>query len=55
MKERVLKYLVPVGIPVLYVFCLAVFASLTFPYRRLKEHIVGDYNAGLWRYVEPTP
>jgi type II secretion system protein N len=45
VKERVLKYLVPVGIPVLYVFCLAVFASLTFPYRRLKEHIVGDYNA----------
>jgi type II secretion system protein N len=46
VKERILKYLVPVGIPVLYVFCLAVFASLTFPYRRLKEHIVGDFNAG---------
>jgi type II secretion system protein N len=45
VKERVLKYLVPVGIPVLYVFCLALFASLNFPYRRLKEHIVGDFNA----------
>ena len=46
MKERVLKYLGPVGVPLLYVVCLALFASLTFPYRRLKEHIVGDFNAG---------
>jgi type II secretion system protein N len=48
VKERFLKYLKylgPVGVPVLYLFCLAVFASLTFPYRRLKEHIVGDFNA----------
>jgi type II secretion system protein N len=48
MKEQVLKYvgkyLGPVGMPVLYVFCLAIFMSLTFPYRRLKEHIVGDFN-----------
>jgi type II secretion system protein N len=46
VKERVLKYLGPVGVPLLYVVCLALFASLTFPYRRLKEHIVGDFNAG---------
>ncbi len=48
MKERYLKYLKylgPVGFPVLYVVCLAVFTSLLFPYRRLKEHIVGSFNA----------
>lgn len=44
-KERLLKYLGPVGVPLLYVFCLAIFTSLCFPYRRLKEHIVGDFNA----------
>ncbi len=45
MKERYLKYLGPVGYPLFYVIALLVFASLTFPYRRLKEHIVGDFNA----------
>jgi type II secretion system protein N len=45
MKERVLKFLGPIGVPILYVVCLAVFGALTFPYRRLKEHIVGDFNA----------
>jgi type II secretion system protein N len=45
VKERLLKLLGPVGVPVLYVVCLAIFAALTFPYRRLKEHIVGDFNA----------
>ncbi len=44
IKERGLKYLGPVGVPVLYVLCLAIFTSLTFPYRRLKEHIVGAFN-----------
>jgi type II secretion system protein N len=48
VKERLLKYskyIGPVGYPLFYLFCLAVFASLTFPYRRLKERIVGDFNA----------
>jgi type II secretion system protein N len=48
VKERLLKYskyLGPVGFPLFYLVCLAVFASLTFPYRRLKEHIVGSFNA----------
>jgi type II secretion system protein N len=48
VKERFLKYLKylgPVGVPLLYVACLAFFACLTFPYRRLKEHIVGAFNA----------
>jgi type II secretion system protein N len=49
VKERFLKYLKyvgPVGVPLLYLACLAFFADLTFPYRRLKEHIVGQFNAG---------
>jgi type II secretion system protein N len=48
VKERILKYLKylgPVGVPLLYVVCLAFFACLTFPYRRLREHIVGTFNA----------
>jgi type II secretion system protein N len=49
VKERLigyLKYAGPVGYPLFYVVALLVFASLTFPYRRLKEHIVGQFNAG---------
>jgi type II secretion system protein N len=48
VKERYLnylKYVGRVGYPLFYVFALLVFASLTFPYRRLKEHIVGQFNA----------
>ncbi len=48
MKERLLKYVKyagPVGYPVFYVVCLMLFASLTFPYRRLKEHVVASFNA----------
>jgi type II secretion system protein N len=39
------KYLGPIGFPIFYLLCLAVFTSLTFPYRRLKERIVGTFNA----------
>ena len=48
MKERLLKYAkyaAPVGFPVFYVFCLAVFATLTFPYGKLREHVVTSFNA----------
>jgi type II secretion system protein N len=49
MKERilayVLKYAPSVGYPLFYVFCLAVFLPLTFPYDRLKERIVASFNA----------
>ena len=46
MRERilayVLKYAPTVGYPLFYVFCLAVFLPLTFPYDRLKERIVSS-------------
>ncbi len=53
MKERLLalwneyfaKYGSIVGYPLVYAFCLALFASLTFPYDKLKERIVWSFNA----------
>ncbi len=49
MKERLLKlakFAGPVGYPLFYFFCLAVFAALTFPYGKLRERIVASFNAG---------
>jgi type II secretion system protein N len=48
VKERLLKYAkyAPiVGYPLFYVFCLAVFLSLTFPYDKLRERLVAAFNA----------
>ena len=40
MKER-LKALAPkIGLPIFYLFCLALFARWTFPYDKLKDRIV---------------
>jgi type II secretion system protein N len=45
LKER-LKSLAPkIGFPIFYVLSLGVFASLTFPYDKLKERIVVTFNA----------
>jgi type II secretion system protein N len=40
--QRVLRW---VGFPLFYLFCLAVFAKLTFPYDRLKQRIEEAYNS----------
>jgi type II secretion system protein N len=48
MKERLLKYAKyagVVGYPLFYIVCVAVFASITFPYDRLRERIVAGFNA----------
>ena len=48
MKERLLKYARYANVavyPLFYLFCLAVFATLTFPYSKLKEHIATSFNA----------
>jgi type II secretion system protein N len=48
VKERILKYAKYaglVGYPLFYIFCVAVFASLTFPYDRLRDRIVAGFNA----------
>jgi type II secretion system protein N len=47
VKERLLKYARYadlVGYPLFYVVSLVVFASLTFPYAKLKEHMVASFN-----------
>jgi len=53
LKDRLLKLAVKygglVGYPLFYVLFLCVFASVTFPYDKLKERIVAGYNA------EPRP
>lgn len=49
MKDRVLKLVVKygglVGYPLFYFVCLCVFASITFPYGKLKERLVAGFNA----------
>jgi type II secretion system protein N len=45
MKER-LKRLAPrLGYPAFYLFCLVVFLSWTFPYDKLRDRIVAQFNA----------
>jgi type II secretion system protein N len=34
------------GYPIFYLFCLAFFAYLTFPYERLKERVIAEMEAG---------
>lgn len=44
MKER-LKALAPkIGLPLFYLFCLALFARWTFPYDKLRDRIVFTFN-----------
>jgi type II secretion system protein N len=45
VKERLKKYAPYAIYPLFYVVCLAIFAALTFPYDKLKERIVGSFNA----------
>lgn len=45
MNERLRKIGAGVGYGVFTVFCLLVFASLTFPYEKAKERIVGAFNS----------
>jgi type II secretion system protein N len=47
VKERLLryaKYANLVGYGVFYLFCLVLFACLTFPYAKLKEHVTSSFN-----------
>jgi type II secretion system protein N len=45
MKQRLLKYGPWVGYPAFYLLCLCLFATVTFPYDKLKQRIVATYNA----------
>jgi len=44
-KERFRKWTPRIGIPLFYLLCLAVFASVTFPYDKLKDKLVATFNA----------
>lgn len=45
MKERLKKLLPYVGYPAFYFSCLIIFAYFTFPYARLKDRLVAEFNA----------
>jgi type II secretion system protein N len=47
VNERLLryaKYAPLVGYPLFYLFCLGVFAAMTFPYDKLRQRVVATYN-----------
>jgi len=45
VRERLRKWAPRVGYPLFYVFCVIVFLGVTFPYEKLKERIVTQFNA----------
>ncbi len=45
LRERGKRLLPKVGYPIVYIVCFVVFASWTFPYGRLKDRVVGSFNA----------
>jgi type II secretion system protein N len=45
MKEWFKKWAPRLGYPVFYLVCFFIFASLTFPFERLKEKLVFSFNA----------
>jgi len=52
-KERLKRIGPKAGYPVFYLFCLVVFLSWTFPYDKLKERIVAQFNAQQGRSTNP--
>lgn len=54
MKQR-LKRLAPrLGYPAFYLFCLGVFLSWTFPYDKLRDRVVAQFNAQQKNASSPT-
>lgn len=45
MNPRLKRILVWVGYPLFYLFALFLFAYWTFPYERIRDRIIADYNA----------
>lgn len=44
-KERLKRIAPKLGYPVFYLFCLVIFLSWTFPYEKLKDRIITQFNA----------
>ncbi len=53
MKERLQKYAPFAVYPLFYLFCLFIAFALCFPYDKLKERIVADFNAQQARSSSP--
>ncbi|HEY3593918.1 MAG TPA: hypothetical protein VGL13_08590, partial [Polyangiaceae bacterium] len=53
LPPRVRRILAWSGYPIFYLFCLAFFAYLTFPYDRLKDRIIAEIEAGGARGAGP--
>lgn len=45
LKQKLRRWAPRAGYPVFYLFCLVVFFSWTFPYEKLKDRIVAQFNA----------
>jgi type II secretion system protein N len=45
LKEKLRRWAPRLGYPVFYLFCLILFFSWTFPYEKLKDRIVTQFNA----------
>jgi type II secretion system protein N len=45
LREVLIKYGDVIGYPLFYVFCLAIFVPITFPYDKVKERVVSSFNA----------
>lgn len=53
MKQKLKKLAPWVGFPAFYLFCFVVFASWTFPFDKVKERIVVQFNAQQARSTAP--
>ena len=54
-KERLRKWAPKLAYPAFYLFCLFIFLSWTFPYDKLKERIVTQFNSQQKSATNPQP
>ncbi|MBX3263330.1 MAG: type II secretion system protein GspN [Labilithrix sp.] len=52
-KERLKRFGPKLGYPAFYLFCFFVFLSWTFPYEKLKDRLVAQFNAQQGRTAHP--
>ncbi|MBX3215362.1 MAG: type II secretion system protein GspN [Labilithrix sp.] len=52
-KERLKRFGPKLGYPVFYLFCFLVFLSWTFPYEKLKDRLVAQFNAQQGKTAHP--
>lgn len=52
-KERLRRWGPKAGYPLFYLFCLVIFLSWTFPYEKLRDRIVAQFNATQKNVAQP--